>query len=848
MGDNVLKAAQIIRLDQDVVPLHYDLDFTINPRSRAFRGHATIELKLKHARQRILFHSVGLNFDDIEIFDDLKTLRASIIKLADDGTQALDFVTVIGPGPIKISFKYHAPFSKGLEGLYLVDDGGRKSVFTQFQAIGARRAFPCFDEPGFKTTFDVVVRSPKELCVISNALETHAEKDGVRYLAHRFATTKALPTYLIAIAVGDFDVIVPRAIPKSDLRSWTIPLRGIAMRGKGQQLKTALAMTSKLVLMQEEYFGIAYPFDKLDIIAVPDFGAGGMENAGAITYDEALVLMDEAEPVQSRREFLSIHAHEIAHQWFGNLVTPKWWDDLWLNESFATLMESRFAAMMQPRWHFETDILENAHEAMILDGAQSVRCVREAVTSIDGISGAFDAITYQKGGAILAMVEAVVGPLEFQYFVQEFLKSNAYGSIDSVDFLEALEARHNGVQAAQVLRSFISNAGLPVLKLLGVDSKTTYRQSRFLPLGVEQVMRPIKPWTIPLGDPNLPVLSKLQGEFECADLLPIDEVPRYFVFDIPIVEWMTVLGSIVARPRAEALTIAINFDLALMRGQISLTNFIQGIGLIAKHKEWLVAGFPLERLEFLARTDALNSEQKKVIADIYRPRIKKVGLVQKMNFRGTKLWLQEVQREDLANFFVATNLDVLVQLKLAKLGDAILRDEQTALDETRIAPYEIVEGALVSAAKVGGNVFVKKVVARLNVCADASEREIWLRVIAVSPASEAEVIIHNLIMSRRLRTQELPVLLHARASQPQFCNALWDLIERNMDALLMRLNGDLEITLIQVADEFSSEELARRVKTVITPYLGRLRGGAVQLAQTLERISMNVALLKHLKL
>ena len=308
---------------------------------------------------------------------------------------------------------------------------------------------------------------------ISKSLETTS------FTAHRFATTKPLPTYLIAFAVGDFDVVEAKPIPKSNLRSDAIPLRGIAMRGNGGDLRIALDYTAKLVLAEEKYFGIAYPFDKLDIIAVPDFGAGGMENAGAITYDESIVFLDEDSTLQRRRDFLSIHAHEIAHHWFGNYASPRWWDDLWLNESFASFMEVKFATMIEPEWRFDTDILANAHEAMVLDRASSVRQVHEPVDNIDGISAAFDAITYQKGAVLLSMVEQQLGEQGFQKFVHGFLTGHAFGTMDTSGFLKALSNQAGGDKAASMLESYIYAPGVPLVTFESMADGLQLTQSRF---------------------------------------------------------------------------------------------------------------------------------------------------------------------------------------------------------------------------------------------------------------------------------------------------------------------------------------------------------------------------------
>ena len=293
----------LIRLSPDVVPKHYSIDLTINPGAIDFSGVVKIELTLAREKKSIVLHAADFSYDRIELHSGSVSQTATVQKRDSDGTIELNFINAVGPGDVTLEFIYHAPFSTGLEGLYKVVDNGSAAVFTQFEAIGARRAFPCFDEPSFKAPFDISLKVPQKLVAISNTRETNKTDNVDGFVTHRFATTKPLPTYLIAIAAGDFDVVEAQSIPPSDWRKEAVPLRGIAMRGKGEDLRIALNYTAKLVLAEEKYFGIAYPFDKLDIIAVPDFGAGGMENAGAITYDESIVFLDDDSTLQRRRDF-----------------------------------------------------------------------------------------------------------------------------------------------------------------------------------------------------------------------------------------------------------------------------------------------------------------------------------------------------------------------------------------------------------------------------------------------------------------------------------------------------------------------------------------------------------------
>lgn len=812
---------QIIRLDPLVVPLRYKLELIIDPNSDGFSGDADIEISLVSIQKRIVLHSLGLQFDVVEIRDTSSKQIAKVTELASDGTVALDVPNEIAAGKVSLHFKYRATYSTGLEGLYKVTDENVNSVFTQFQAIGARRAFPCFDEPGFKAPFEISVISPRKYQVISNASETGLEKPDRKQITHHFAMTKPLPTYLIALAVGDFDIVTHAPIAASKLRIHTIPLRGVAMRGRGGELKAALDVTSKLLLIEEKYFGIAYPFDKLDIIAAPDFGAGGMENAGAITYDENLVLLSDDATFQRRREFLTTHAHEIAHQWFGNLVTPKWWDDLWLNESFASLMETKFASQIEPEWRFETDVLKNTHEAMLLDGASSVRRVREPVTSVDGITAAFDAITYQKGAAILAMVETTLGEAEFQSFVHKFLKMHAFKATDSQDFTHALRAAKNGDLAASILSSFIENPGLPVVTTKTVRYSTEVVQARFLSKNIGASAL----WTLPrnagLGT-------------------------GYYIHNLSSAEWEKTLKEIPQMPRAQALAIAINFDLAFVDDRISLQDYLNGVKNFAKHPDWEVAGFALERLEFIENETAPNSPTRKIaqrlICDLYCPVLTKIGIITSLECNGIESWISELKREHLVEFFASSGASPRLKSELAKLGASLIKQISKSLDENDKVPIDVIEAALIAASETGGDVFLQKSIARLKTSDDGYEREIWLHTIAASRAVNSSAEIEKLLLSDDIRNQEVPALLFARATIPAYRSETWAIVNRNSQVLLKRLNGDLEITLIQIADVFASEELAKRVETTITPLLGTLRGGEVQLKQTLERIRMNAAI------
>ena len=836
----------LIRLGQSVVPTHYTLDLTVDPERAEFTGRVEINVLMNAQVDHIVLHALGLQFDEIVLTANNAMLPATSKNLAEDGTVELGLPAPVGPGPATLTFVYHAKYGSGLEGLYRVQDSGQSAVFSQLEAIGARKVFPSFDEPGFKTPFDITVHAPKALQVVSNTLETNQWEEPNGLLAHQFARTAPLPTYLLAFAVGAFDIVTAPPIPPSNVRATAIPLRGIALRGQGKQLQFALSYTPKLVLAEEQYFGIAYPFDKFDIIAVPDFGAVGMENAGAIAYDDDLALLDEHSSLRRRREFLLTHAHEIAHQWFGNYATPKWWDDLWLNESFATLMEAKFADQIEPSWKFDTEVLGNAADAFALDRYASVRRVHEPVTTVDGITAAFDAITYNKGSALLAMVESALGPEQFRIFVHHYLQAHAFGVMDEISFMAALRKLPGGASVADMLVSFIDTRGIPLVRLQKREDGLLVTQSRYGGSTGQDL------WTIPF------CLSQLQAsailcqtlhasavfvpgaEWSAGPALPVDNVARYFAFDLSENDWKLIFERLPQLSKPQALAVAINLDMSFVDHRVGLETYLLGVTALSQSPHWAVAEYPLDRMALLAaesqRCPGVANLMKAKIKDLYGARLASVPLTASLAGDDVDSWVQQLQREKLVSIFASSGADVEVQAELARLGEHIAATQSPAAEPGRDVPNDVASGALVAAAQVGGDDFLRAAVHRFKASDELSTRAMWLDAIASSRAPGATSAIEALVLSTDMRNQEVAQLLAARARFPQERNEAWDIVTRNSAALLRRLNGDSEIGLIQVADGFASEEQAEAVEKTITPLLGHLRGGSVQLQQTLEII------------
>lgn len=777
------------RLDPFVRPQSFRVELELDPSRKDFKGLVEIDVQFDGAAKVLELHAQGLSFDEVMFVDGDKRVAAAAMGDDGKGLSWFDFGRALGPGVLRFSFSYSARFASGLEGAYKSKTGKRWAVFTQFEAIGARRVLPCFDEPGFKAPFDVTIIAPSWAVVVANTKELSATSND-KSITHHFAPTLPLPSYLLAFAVGDFDVVGHQPIPAGAMARAAIPLRGIAQKGRGDEMAYVLSITQSLILAIEGYFGIAYPFDKLDIIAVPDFAAGGMENAGAITYDESYVLLDEDEiDLDRRRDLLTLHAHELTHHWFGNLVTPKWWDDLWLNESFATLLESKFAALVEPRWHFATDILANAHGAMVLDLLPSVRRVHEPVTSEDGISTAFDSITYEKGSVVLAMVEDVLGKAGFQSFISTLLEARKFGTYDTAGFVEELRNVPKGNQAADLLLSLIDKTGLPVVDEVAIAFRD-------------------------------------------------DGVARYQRARLSEAQWLEQCMRATSLPLPQALAIAIGFDVSFYAAEMSLTTYLTGAAALSSHANWEVAGLALENLEFLILEVPGDSRAKELVVQCFSPVFVKATPSIDMVVQ----WQIEKREADLAEFFALTGSDKTVFRDLMAEGLQLLKADDpfgTDTHQARLAP------ALTAAARSGEDWVFQRLVAIFSDTDDGHHRGHLIE--AICACADIDTELERLLQGDAFKAHEIPEVLDARARFPAFREKLWGIVSRNIELFLQRLDGDMDVALIQVADSFSSLDLVQPVEASITPLLGRLRGGVPQLALTLDKIRLNAALLAHLR-
>ncbi|HEY7617463.1 MAG TPA: M1 family metallopeptidase, partial [Terriglobales bacterium] len=446
------------RLPKLAVPENYQLTFTPDFSNDNFTGDETITLKVHKPTSEIVLNSYQITFTDATVTNSGQSQKASV--KVDKGRQmaTLALPAQVQPGPATIHIKYSGILNNELRGFYLSKANGRKYAVTQFESTDARRAFPSFDEPEYKATFDITIVADKGDTAISNGKiisDTPGPGEGKHTI--RFSTSPKMSSYLVAVAVGDFEYIEGSAdgIP---IRIWATP-------GKQQLGTFALATAEQCLRYFNRYFSIKYPFEKLDIIAFPDFAAGAMENTAAITYREVYLLIDaNHSSVSARKQVAEILAHEIAHMWFGDLVTMQWWDDIWLNEGFATWASSKPIDAWKPEWDIRTDDLLETSNSLSDDSLKSTRPIRQAAESPGEIQELFDGIAYGKAAAVLRMVEGYIGEEDFRKGVNAYLEKYSYGNATATDFWNTLTAT-SGKPVDKIMSSFVEQPGVPMVSV-----------------------------------------------------------------------------------------------------------------------------------------------------------------------------------------------------------------------------------------------------------------------------------------------------------------------------------------------------------------------------------------------
>ena len=484
------------RLPGGVTPTHYDLWFAPDLEKATFRGRESITVNVERPSTTVTLNAAEIAFGEVTIEDAAGSQPAKVSLDDKAETAAFTVARALSRGKATITIAYTGILNDKLRGFYLSEANGRKYAVSQMEATDARRAFPSFDEPSYKATFAIALLIDNGDTAISNGRQlsdTPGPDSGKHTVV--FAPTPKMSTYLVALLVGDF-------VCRSGAAGAT-PIRICSTPDKLPLTAFALSAAQQQVAFFNDYFGIPYPYEKLDIIGIPDFAAGAMENAGAITFRERLLLADEANAsVGVRKAVASVISHELAHQWFGNLVTMKWWDDIWLNEGFATWAANKPLAAWKPEWKMDVSAATETQFALGLDSLRSTRAIHTQVSTPAEINEVFDPIAYEKTSGVLNMIEAYVGPESFRRGVSSYLKKYAQGNAAGEDFwLEMTRVTEKPVN--RIMKSLVDQAGAPLLSVssrcVNNTTEVSIKQRRFTGTPEAAKADPLPGrWTLPV--------------------------------------------------------------------------------------------------------------------------------------------------------------------------------------------------------------------------------------------------------------------------------------------------------------------------------------------------------------
>jgi len=607
------------RLPTHVIPSNYALRFVPDLASETFSGEVTISVDVKKATKSIVLNAAELAIDEATITSARRTQKAAVALDATVETATLTVKKQLAAGPATIAIRFRGTLNEKLRGFYISRTSRRKYAVTQFEPTDARRAFPSFDEPAMKATYDIQLVVDEGDDPISNAKVARDEPGpGPGKHTVTFERTAKMSTYLVALLVGDWQC--------SEGGADGIPIRVCAIPEKKALTKWAVPAAEVELRYFNEYYAFKYPFGKLDIIALPDFEAGAMENAGAITFRETALLIDgDNAPVAQRRTVANVNAHEIAHMWFGDTVTMKWWNDIWLNEGFATWITSKPVNAWKPEWNIRVQEAEDSRHSLGVDSLESTRAIRAKADTPAEINQMFDGIAYGKTAAVLRMLESYTGEDAFRDGIRAYVKKYAFANAEAEDFWSTMAAVTKQ-PIDRIMPSFVMQAGAPLVRasvrcendatLLTLAQQRMFaRRAPFL-AGTTQL------WTIPvivrnLDDPSAPpgkfLLAKREETFRiagCSPHLYVNYDGRGFYRAVHAAGMIDASGDLTKTLSASERVALLSDSWALVQiGEESIATHLALVDRLRNDRERAVVGTILEQLSTISQ-NLVGEKQK----------------------------------------------------------------------------------------------------------------------------------------------------------------------------------------------------------------------------------------------
>jgi len=875
-------------IQQPIVPLNYALHFDVRldenkkndtdennsegtDKSHSYTCTEIITLNITKPTQSISLHAKGLKILNASLNSESKIYTAKQLKIDEENELiVLDFSVNIKPGITKLSLSFTGKLNNNLVGFYTSNYPGKdgaikKLASTHLEPAHAREVFPCIDEPEAKATFDVSVTADKRFDVTSNTPEKGNEilSDGRKCVT--FETTPKMSTYLLYLGIGEFEYLEDKNEndKKKDVKnnkdkgdknnSNEIAIRIITVKGKSEYGKFAIMAAKKFLEFYEDYFGIRYPLKKLDLIAVPDFEAGAMENWGAITFrEDALLYYPGTSSVADKEWIAQVIAHELVHQWFGNLVTMRWWNDLWLNESFADYMAFKAVDKHYPELEpWSSFLAKNANSAFALDSLQSSHPIDIDVAKPHEVKEVFDAISYSKGGMVLRMLEKYIGEKAFQQGLSEYLKKFSYSNAEGKDLWDILE-KVSGKKVGELMQSWLTQTGHPLVDVSINGNKLKVKQRKFLFLNkknhkdkkAEQIL-----WDIPISvcDDKKNLLAELlttsSTEYNLQVNLLNDSVYLRINPDRAAFcrvryskEMLDKIRNSIEQGNFQATDIwAIHNDLVALTfsGDVKLKEYLDFVKALKNEKSYLVlidVLGNLSRLTLLCSDEKFAQEIENETREFCEPIFERVGWDARKEEKETDKTLRSA---------VIGLLGRLGDKKILARSNELFKELQNPQKETKPIPADLKSTVYMLTAFQGDSGTYKQIVERYETGDNETENDRLLS--ALASFKDKNLLKKTLAygLSDKVRLQNLAAVILGIASNPNGKELVWPWLRDNWTELKRRYEGPvMHLTrMISALSVTADMKIGEQAKDMMEkdPCPGTQRA----IEQMLERMEIN---------